>query len=80
MALAKLRVLPLVSIEDSVAVLLPEDFLAKHQLGIGDTLYLTESLDGTLQMTMQMLSLEAQLREAQDIMDDRRDALRRLAD
>ena len=80
MALAKLRVLPLVSIEDSVAVLLPEDFLAKHQLVIGDTLYLTESLDGTMQMTMQMLSLEAQLREAQDIMDDRRDALRRLAD
>ncbi len=80
MAAAKRYVLPLVSTDGSLAALLPEDFLAKLQLGVGDTLYLTEQSDGGLLISAQMPDQEAQLREARDILEKRRNVLRHLAD
>ena len=80
MAAAKPYVLPLASTDGSLAALLPWVFLAQLQLGVGDKLYLTEQPDGGLLISAQMPDREAQLREARDILDKRRNVLRPLAD
>ena len=45
----------------------------------GDTIYLTEAPDGTLCLTPYFFDLERQMKLAERIMDENRDALRALA-
>ena len=45
----------------------------------GDTIYLTEAPDGTLRLTPYTPDFERQMKLAEQIMDENRDALRALA-
>jgi putative addiction module antidote len=70
--------LKLTKVGNSVAVVLPEEVLARLHLEKGDAVFLTESADG-VRLTPYDPEIETQLIEARRIMRKRRHALRELA-
>lgn len=70
--------LKLRAIGNSVGLVLPKEALAKLNVGLDDTLFLTETPDG-VRLTPYSPSFEQQIGVAKDIMKERRDALRELA-
>ena len=70
--------LKLISIGNSVGVVLPKELLVKLGLQKGDTLYAVETEDG-LRLTTSDAEFEAQMAVARRIMKERRAVLRELA-
>lgn len=70
--------LKLMSIGNSVGVILPKDLLAKLGVGKGDTLFVVETDDG-IRLTTTDPDFESQMAIARDIMKKRRAVLRELA-
>jgi putative addiction module antidote len=64
---------------DSLGVVLPKEALALLYLKDGDILYLTESPEGSMQITPYDPAFEAQMRAAREVMGQYRNALRELA-
>ncbi len=71
--------LKLVSIGNSVGVILPKELLARLGVQKGDTLQAIETEDGLRLMTAAAPEFEAHMRVARDIMHRRRAVLRELA-
>jgi putative addiction module antidote len=70
--------LKLSQIGNSVGVILPKEVLARLKLVKGDTLFLTEAVNG-ITLTPYDPEFEDQMTEARRIMKKRRDVLRELA-
>jgi putative addiction module antidote len=70
--------LKLTRVGNSVGVVLPKDLLARLNLQLGDTIFLTESPDG-YRITPYDPDVERQLTVAKAIMKKDRDILRELA-
>jgi putative addiction module antidote len=70
--------LKLTQIGNSVGVILPKEVLARLKLVKGDTVYLTEAVNG-INLTAYNPEFEVQMEEARRIMKKRRDVLRELA-
>lgn len=70
--------LKLTRVGNSVGVVLPKDLLARLNLQLGDTIFLTESPDG-YRITPYNPDFERQYALAKTIMKRRRSALRELA-
>ena len=70
--------LKLTRVGNSVGVVLPKDLLARLNVQLGDTIFLTESPDG-YRITPYNPDLERQLTLAKAIMKKDRDILRELA-
>ena len=70
--------LKLVPVDDSLAVIFPDELLTKLGLKLGDPCYLTETADG-LRLTKHAPEVEEQLRIGRQIMAERREVLRGLA-
>jgi putative addiction module antidote len=70
--------LKLTRVGNSVGVVLPKDVLARLNLQLGDTIFLTESPDG-YRLTPYDPEFERQLTVAKAIMKKDRDILRELA-
>ena len=70
--------LKLTQIGNSVGVILPKDVLARLKLEKGDTLYLTDAVNGVM-LTPYSVEFEAQMTAARSVMKKRRNALRELA-
>jgi putative addiction module antidote len=70
--------LKLTRVGNSVGVVLPKDLLARLNLHLGDTIFLTESPDG-YRITPYNPDVERQLTLAKAIMKKDRDILRELA-
>jgi putative addiction module antidote len=71
-------VLKVTRIGNSLGVILPKDAAAELNVEAGDQLFLTSSPDG-FRITPYDPNFERQISLAQDIMRERRDALRELA-
>lgn len=65
-------------IGNSAGVVLPKELLAKLRVGVGDTLYVSETPDG-IRITAADPSFEAKMALAEQIMRADRDILRVLA-
>ena len=65
-------------IGNSVGVILPKELLAKLRVGLGDTVYFTETPDG-IRMTPSDPQFEAKMAAAEAIMREDRDILKVLA-
>ncbi len=72
------KTLKLTTVGNSVGVILPEEILDKLRVGIGDTLYVVETLQG-IEITPYRCNLGAQMDAAEEIMHEYRDVLRKLA-
>jgi putative addiction module antidote len=70
--------LKLTQIGNSVGVILPKEVLARLKLGKGDEVYITESPDG-YRITPHNPDFEEQMKNAREIMKERRAVLRELA-
>lgn len=70
--------LKLTQIGNSVGVILPKEVLARLKVEKGDTVYLTDAVDGIL-LTPYSATFETQMNEARKIMKKRRNVLRELA-
>ncbi|MED5617874.1 AbrB/MazE/SpoVT family DNA-binding domain-containing protein [Ideonella sp. BN130291] len=70
--------LKLTQIGNSVGVILPKEVLARLKLEKGDTVYMTEAVDG-VRLTPYSPEFERQMSAARRIMKKRRDVLRELA-
>lgn len=70
--------LKLVKVGNSTGVILPKELLARLRVGLGDTLYATESPDG-VRLTASNPDFEAKMQLAEKIMREDRDILRVLA-
>jgi putative addiction module antidote len=70
--------LKLTRIGSSVGVVLPKDLLAKLRVGKGDSLYVTETPNG-IELSPYDREKARQLDDAEAIMREDRDLLRRLA-
>jgi putative addiction module antidote len=70
--------LKLTQIGNSVGVILPKEVLARLKLEKGDTVYLTDAVNGVT-LTPYSTEFEAQMSQARRIMKKRRDVLRELA-
>lgn len=70
--------LKLVQIGDSVGVVLPKEVLAKLKLEKGDTVFLTEGVNGYT-LTPYDPSLEEQLKAGREFMREYRDTFHQLA-
>lgn len=70
--------LKLRAIGNSVGLVLPKEALAKLNVGLDDTLFLTET-PGGVTLTPYDPAIEEQIRLGQDIMNEYRDTLRALA-
>jgi putative addiction module antidote len=70
--------LKVVKVGNSTGVILPKEALATLNVRVGDSLFLTASPDG-YRITPYTPAFESQLEVAQEIMRERRDALRELA-
>jgi putative addiction module antidote len=70
--------LKLSQIGNSVGVILPKEVLARLKLVKGDTLFLTEAVNG-ITLTPYDPEFEDQMTQARRIMKKRRDVLRELA-
>jgi putative addiction module antidote len=62
---------------NSTGLILPEELLAKLRIGLGDTLYATETSDG-LQLAVIDSGLESKMAVAEVIMHEDREILRTL--
>lgn len=71
--------LKITSIGNSAGVILPKELLARLRVDKGDSLYVTELPDGVKLMPFDP-DFAAQMAVAEEIMRERRDLLRRLAD
>lgn len=70
--------LKLTKIGNSTGVILPKELLARLRVGLGDTLYASESPDGVRLSTMTP-DFEAKMQAAERIMREDREVLRVLA-
>jgi putative addiction module antidote len=70
--------LKLTQIGNSVGVVLPKEILARLKLEKGDTVFVSDSVDG-IRLTPYDPGFEAQMAAARRIMKKRRDVLRELA-
>lgn len=70
--------LKLTQIGNSVGVVLPKEILARLKLEKGDTVFVSDSVDG-IRLTPYDPGFEAQMTAARRIMKKRRDVLRELA-
>ena len=70
--------LKLTRVGNSVGVVFPKDTLARLKLGVGDTVFLTESPDG-FRLTPYDPDFGAQIAVAEKVLKRRRAALRELA-
>ena len=71
--------LKLRKVGNSVGIVLPKEALAHLRLSAGDTLCVTETADGGLQLSPSSAEVKRQLRAAQAIIRRYRTALRELA-
>jgi putative addiction module antidote len=70
--------LKVTKIGNSMGVVLPKEFLKRHNLEKGDLLHLVDSPDGGL-LTPYNPEFEAQMKVARQVMKKSRDVLRQLA-
>ena len=70
--------LKLTQIGNSVGVILPKEVLARLKLEKGDTVFVTDSVDG-IRLTPYSADFEAQMTAAREVMKKRRHVLRELA-
>jgi putative addiction module antidote len=70
--------LKLISVGNSVGVVLPKELLVKLGLQKGDTLHAVETPDG-IRLTVADAEFEAQMTEARRLMKEWRNVLRELA-
>lgn len=70
--------LKLTQIGNSVGVILPKEVLARLKLEKGDTVYLTDAVDG-VKLSPYSAEFETQMTEARRIMKKRRSVLHELA-
>lgn len=71
--------LKITAVGNSAGVILPKELLARLRLEKGDSLYVTETPDGFKLMPYDP-TFDEQMQIAEEIMHDRRDLLRKLAD
>ena len=71
--------LKITAIGNSAGVILPNELLARLRLDKGDELYALETPDG-IRLTAFDPELAAQMEVAEQVMRDRRDLLRKLAE
>ena len=69
--------LKLTQICNSVGVILPKEMLARLKLEKGDTVFVTDAVDG-LKLTPYSADFEAQMTAAREVMKKRRHVLREL--
>ena len=70
--------LKLRKIGNSVGLILPAEVMAQMRIGLGDTIHLTETVDG-MRLTAYDPEFEAQMTAARKVMRKRRNVLRELA-
>lgn len=70
--------LKLTQIGNSVGLILPKDVLARLKLGKGDTVYVTDAVNG-ITLSPYSTEFETQMTAAREIMNQRRQVLRELA-
>jgi putative addiction module antidote len=70
--------LKLTQIGNSIGIILPKEVLARLKLEKGDTVFVTDAVDG-IKLTPYSPEFEQQMRLARRIMKERRDVLRELA-
>ena len=70
--------LKLTQIGNSVGVILPKEMLARLKLEKGDTVFVTDAVDG-IKLTPYSADFEAQMTAAREVMMKRRQVLRELA-
>jgi putative addiction module antidote len=70
--------LKLTQIGNSVGVILPKEVLARLKLEKGDTVFVTDAVDG-IRLTPYSPEFESQMTSARDVMKKRRQVLRELA-
>ncbi len=70
--------LKLTQIGNSVGVILPKDVLARLKLEKGDTVFVTDAVNGVM-LTPYSPEFEAQMEAARRVMKKRRNVLRELA-
>jgi putative addiction module antidote len=70
--------LKLTQIGNSVGVILPKEVLARLKLEKGDTVFVTDVVDG-IRLTPYSPEFETQMAAARDVMKKRRQVLRELA-
>lgn len=64
---------------NSAGIILPKDVLSRLRVGLGDTLYASESTDGSVRLSPWSPDFEAKMEAAEKIMRDDREILRVLA-
>ena len=70
--------LKLTQIGNSVGVILPKEMLARLKLEKGDTVFVTDAVNG-IKLTPYSADFEAQMTAAREVMKKRRHVLRELA-
>jgi len=70
--------LKLTQIGNSVGVILPKEILVRLKLEKGDTVFVTDAVDG-IKLTPYDAAFEAQMTAAREVMKTRRQVLRELA-
>lgn len=70
--------LKLTQIGNSVGVILPKEVLARLKVAKGDSLYVTDAVNGVM-LTPYSTEFEAQMTAARSVMKKRRNVLRELA-
>ena len=70
--------LKLTQIGNSVGVILPKEVLARLKLEKGDTVFVTDAVDG-IKLTPYSADFEVQMTAAREVMKKRRHVLRELA-
>ena len=70
--------LKITKVGNSAGVVLPKELLARLRVGVGDTLYVTESPDG-IRITAADPDFAAKMAAAERVMREDRDILRELA-
>lgn len=73
-----IQAVELVSVGESVGLILPPDVLAKLGVGVGDTVFISETPEGCL-VTLSEPGVTGTMDFAREIMERRRQALVRLA-
>jgi putative addiction module antidote len=71
--------LKITQIGNSVGVILPKDVLARMRVAKGDTVYVTESANGSITLTPYDPTLEEQLALGREFMREYRDTFHQLA-
>jgi putative addiction module antidote len=66
-------------IGNSAGIILPKHVLSRLRIGLGDNLYVSETTDGGVRLTVSNPDFEAKMNAAEKIMREDRDILRVLA-